>query len=448
MSHSAGWKAIATRFAAIASGPDFNLWAYSDSHPPVGVNHRELRRTWDTDGLEFNTGHTALTIQGRSPLSHHEFLLLNRLVWLAWAAGTLLRPNSVWPERDWFIHVFRESQTSAEMDSGQARLSRLAAHSANVAKQLSGVSRVPESQLPVPTGGAWQMPFETLRNSFNTFALESTDFRLELHGYTNPRLFDNDEAVRGIHGRGLRSDCPDTFGRSGWHTLVVEAKKFNQFNDLATQAGRSLPSFLKPSANMFPSGFSHLPSQRNEMHVLDWCMFLWTASPSSFRRCLDSSDDGARRAVWQGGNPFLASVLAIDLFVRAYGLETVSLYSRSLAEVCPWYSLEDRSAALAAVSAAFVEPDRSLPETPVPLGSKSRAAKSSPRVLNLLQLQSKIAELHKAGDSHETTASRANCDVAIFALAKECRKELNAAFVKSCLTRMRARLKAERRLKS
>ena len=51
MSHAAAWNALAERFVATAAHCDFDLWAYSVTHPPASVELRSLRRAWDTNGL-------------------------------------------------------------------------------------------------------------------------------------------------------------------------------------------------------------------------------------------------------------------------------------------------------------------------------------------------------------------------------------------------------------
>ena len=191
MSHADGWIAIAQRFAALASQHDFDLLSYSHIHPPEGVDRATLRRTWDLSGLTFRTDHTAITIQGVEPLSSDEFSFVNRLHWLAWVAGILLRPNSERPDRDWFIHIFRESQTHLEPGPNQARLRRLAARSAALSEKLSKGLRQQDQEFSVPAPGAWRAPFETLWNNFNMFALENPEFGLELHGYTTPKASRN-----------------------------------------------------------------------------------------------------------------------------------------------------------------------------------------------------------------------------------------------------------------
>ena len=161
-----------------------------------------------------------------------------------------------------------------------------------------------------------------------------------------------------IHAYQLRIGKPVSSTLGSNYTLFAAANRYNQFNDLATQSGRSLPTFLKTALEMFPSGSRHSPIERNDAHFVDWCTFLWAASPASYQRCIDPQDNGARKAVWQGGNPFLASVLAIDLFVRGYGLDTVPLFNRRLVDVCPWFTAEDRQAAIVAVTVAYLQSDR------------------------------------------------------------------------------------------
>jgi hypothetical protein len=80
--------------------------------------------------------------------------------------------------------------------------------------------------------------------------------------------------------------------------------------------------------------------------------FLWLANPANFDRCTDPTDPGARKGVWRGGNPFMASALAIEQFVSDYRTDTLFQLYRRAAEVCPWFKAEDRAAAVAAVEAS------------------------------------------------------------------------------------------------
>lgn len=395
MNHSSAWEALSKRFSALATERDFVLWGYSVRHPPQGVEDRTLHRTWQTEGLAFNTDYTSLTIQGTYPLTPELFLLVNRLEWLAWTAGTLLRPNADRPERDWFIHVFRESNPLIERSDIQGKLDRIAARSAEVAGQLATTCRSPEQRFVTPPAGAWQAPFETLRNAFHTFAMENFEFRLDLHAYTTPRFFGNMDELQRLQVQLLQLGRSVDVQSSGECSLAVDSGRFAQFRDLCEQAGRSLPPFLKPPMNLFPSGSWHLPSRRNENHLMDWFVFLWAASPPSFQACIDSRDDGARKAVWRGGNPFLASVLAIDQLIRGYRPDTVPLFAQRLAEVSPWIAFEDRPAVKEAITAAFQEPERKRVAAPVDPGSYTVQD-----ILDFLIFRKRLPEYERQRDMH------------------------------------------------
>jgi hypothetical protein len=59
----------------------------------------------------------------------------------------------------------------------------------------------------------------------------------------------------------------------------------------------------------------------------------------------------ARKATWQGGNPHMASVLAIDEHLLGFTQETMYALDRRSVELFPWFSDEDRATAFLAVDA-------------------------------------------------------------------------------------------------
>ena len=67
----------------------------------------------------------------------------------------------------------------------------MVARSAEVARHLAGEHRPPELRFAPPPGGAWQLPFESLRQTFNDFARGAPLFELELVATPAVMLFGN-----------------------------------------------------------------------------------------------------------------------------------------------------------------------------------------------------------------------------------------------------------------
>jgi hypothetical protein len=355
MSVSSAWEGLGQCFSALAAKHDFTLWGYSEIHPPKGVDERTLRRTWLTQGLEIRTDYTSLTLQGSEKLTPQEFLQVNRLLWLAWVAGTLLHTNADRHELHWFLHVFRESHHQVERGDNQARLLRVAECSGIVAEQLSRIARSPQVFVPPPPG-SWRAPFETLQRTFQTFTFQSFEFRLEFHGHSSRQYLFKPWLDR-LQVDSLRRGKNLMIASSGEYSIAIE-DDHKHFLELASQAGKCLPPFLKPSMNLYPSESWHLPTARNPEPLMDWLVFLNAAQPDSFQPCIDPSDEGAKLAAWNGGNPFLSSTLAIDLFIRIYIAGTVPLFSKRLVQICPWFTHEDRPAVSAAIEVAFQTVER------------------------------------------------------------------------------------------
>ena len=364
LSHSAAWLALANRFEAVATLHDFDMWAYSVTHPPVGTELRTLRRVWNTNGLSFNTNHTALAIQGHlEVVQPDEYEQLNRFDWLAWAAGRLIRPNSEQPQRDWQIFLYNEFAERIERQENQGLLRDVVARSAEIARNLTCIHRPAERRFIAQPGGAWQLPFESLRQTFSDFSRGGPPFELELYASSNPSMAVFDPAWARRQEDDIQAGIHATLGGGSNHTLYSIDQCYKLFNDLATQAGRALPPALKASTSFFRSGSSQFPVEPYQDPFTDWCLFLWVTSPSSFKRCLVGRDENSRRTVWQGGNPFLASVLAIDQFVRGYSDETVPQFNRRIAEVCPWFSPDERPAIIEIIESAFEESSLQLVES-------------------------------------------------------------------------------------
>jgi len=387
----AAWSALADRFAALAAEQDFDLWLYSVAvhHYPPNVTQGEMRFMSAAHLVRERTGFTGLALTGSPALTGDEFAQLNRFRWLTWAAGRLLSTTAARPELEWLFAAHRENTELCEVRESGSWLRHVVATSAATARRIAE-GRCPSVRpLRDPTGGlqpgSWQQPLLSLRNAFWNHANARFDFHLELHGYTNPGPF-------GVGGGQLRQ-IQEQFALTGRGVNTQEGPQLiywtdsepgGNYTELAQHAGRQLPEQFIPSVRLLPPGVSPIRPDYRPDPLVAWSEFLWLANPLNYQRCSDSCDVGARKAVWKGGNPFMASALAIDQFVRSFGDDTLELLNRRMIEVCPWFShSEDRSAALAAVNDAFQPlPPTESPQPPAPTGEAINPQSTEPYTLN------------------------------------------------------------------
>jgi hypothetical protein len=371
------WSALANRFSAVAAEGEFDLWLYSNPQHlcPQGLTNSSLLFRSTDQRVKDHSGFEALAVAGAPTLTPEEFFRLNRFLWLSWVAGRFLAPAAKNPELDWLLAV-RNQDSTAQGDSREVVLRRLVAASAGAARKhaeeggAGGRSPATDSLLLQP--GTWQRPLLTLRDSFTQHSAVQFDFHLELHSYTEPGLLGKGDAAVDI------AQSYAIANGGGYNTLKSQQLIYwmapepgAQFVQFAEHGGRYLPVPLVPSIRLLPPGANPFGRKSRPEPLVSWMEFLWVANPASFPLCTDPDDPGARKSVWRGGNPFMASVLAIDQFIGGYSLETLGEFNRRVVEVCPWFDREDRAAALAAVEAAFtrsVAPATAGPRAPYTLG--------------------------------------------------------------------------------
>ncbi len=356
------WSALADRFAELAAEQEFDLCLYSieNHHYPSAIPDGAVRFVSAAHIVRERTGFPAIALVGSPTWSANEFRRFNRFRWLAWTAGRLLCSTASRPELDWLFSVHRSNAERVEMMGPEGRLrSLIAASGATASKYAEDGSR--DAPPPVSSGalvsGPWQEPMRSLRAELWKHATTQFDFHLELLGYTNPGPF-------GVEGRRIEQIQQHAIkmGR-GINSQIgaelvywTDTEPGGTFIQLAEHAGRQLPAPFIPSIRLLPPGLQ-IWGRDQPSPLVAWAEFLWMSNPQNYQTCSDSQDPGARKAVWKGGNPFMASALAIDQFIQNYGPETLAQYNRRIVEVCPWFSgPEDRSAAATAIEAAFSPP--------------------------------------------------------------------------------------------
>jgi hypothetical protein len=134
------WAALADRFAALAAEQEFYLRFYpevtNDAYSEGdSTRFRFVFPDRETAGLD-----RLIALYGDGDDRYSEFDRINRLRWLAWAAGLLLRPaGSLVPEAVWWHHVREVNPQAVRVrpGSGIGELNEAARLSSLAARQLA-----------------------------------------------------------------------------------------------------------------------------------------------------------------------------------------------------------------------------------------------------------------------------------------------------------------------
>ena len=352
MNHTA-WSALAERFAdqSLEAYAHFTLWAppetrAGDLRParPAGP----LRYQVDNPLIRAATGAPVLEVYG--PGAPREFVALSRLRWLSWAAGRLLDPSAARPDLAWLARL---TPTRDGVASGEHV--RVGPASADLARRFSS-DPPPRPATPGAPLEEWRVPFGTLREHFSARSREHSECYMQLvagGGFLAP-IYCASDATSWRFGQGHDIGKPWKTCFATGYTICGDPDFTEAFVGLAETAARSLPSALRLPLPLVPlGGRDHPPTDAPVSDFVAWLEFLWLARPTEFAALLtESVNNPAVQAEWRGGNPCLASVLAIDQFLAVPDAGLRRVLELRASEACPWFAPADRVAVRAAIEAA------------------------------------------------------------------------------------------------
>ncbi len=358
---SAAWSALADRFDAIARRADYQL-ALHTHRPLWNGRPSPAWRIWAENSAHATTGYGYWIVEELEPKPHN-FISFNGFLWLCWAAGRLACPDAAQPELSWLILASEGKYPSRPTRPAPSVVvpGLLPACSVLARRLAAAKASLPRS--PAPEDGAWRLQFESLREAFNTRSVGWLDLNYELTAcdYESPEFVAGENRQtesHNLHDR-LRMRAKES-ERPYDSTSGLDAEAWGErephrvFIDLATHAARAWPARLRPSVPLLPIRWTSTSGRTSPLAA--WLDLLWLACPDNFNLCVYPMHREWLYAKWQGGNPFLASVLAIDRFIRGYSADTAFDLDQQAVSQVPWFTLEDRAAALAAVSAAHGRP--------------------------------------------------------------------------------------------